>query len=169
MSRLMAAVGAAAVVATASSASVQTLQPRRIVGTRISSHFEMKGATQDIVHYATLTFSDDTGAPAFTVDFVAQYQGVRPASPPRVVDIVITQIPANDEHPEVRMEADGQPVPLVTRLRNRRSVVASIPFDKFVQLVTAEAIVERAFDTELEFGAGQLRMLRSIAQRWAGQ
>jgi len=85
----------------------------------------MKGATQNIVHYTTLTFSDDTGAPAFTIDFVAQYQDVRPASPPRVVDIVITQRRPNDERPETTMQVDGQPVALVTRLRSRRSIVAS--------------------------------------------
>jgi hypothetical protein len=81
MSRVMSSLGVViAILATANVVQAQPPEPRRIVGTRTSGHFEMKGAAQNIVQYATLTFSDDTGAPAFTIDFVAQYQGMRPAT-----------------------------------------------------------------------------------------
>ena len=66
------------------------------------------------------------------------------------------------------LSIDGRALPLNTRLRSRRSVVATMSFDEFVRLANADAIVERAFDVDLEFGPGQRRMLRSVAERWSG-
>jgi hypothetical protein len=123
-------------------------------------------AEATIVDTRTLTFGPVGERPLFTIDFTAQY-GRQPRNvPPTVVDMVITQLPAGDDHPQLTMEVDGEAMPVVPRLRSRRSVVASIPFDDFVALANASSIVERAFDTELEFGDLQLRMLRTVARRW---
>jgi hypothetical protein len=156
------------------SSRAQPPQPRRIVGTRIGGHFELKGP-QTVVEYTTLEFTDGT-AYDFTIDFIARYtpapsrsEGLRAIVPPKVVDIVITQHPVDESSPQAAMQVDGRPMPLVARALSARSVVASIPFDDFVKLTSASTIIQRAFDTELDFGAGQRRMLQSVARRWGGR
>jgi hypothetical protein len=180
MRRLTSLLRLVALVVTATSAHAQPPEPRppsplqgfgaarRIVGTSTTRHFEMKGAPGAIVDTSTLVFPGGSAGTEFTIDFVVQYEGPRPKTPPSVVDVVITQYVSSDEHPDMSMQADGQAVDMNPRLRSRRSVVASIPFDEFAKLANADAIVERAFDTELEFGAGQRRMLHAVAQRWSG-
>jgi hypothetical protein len=102
-----------------------------------------------------------------TVDFPTRYQGLgRPTSAPGAVDIIVTQLPANDDAPTMTMRANGEAVPIITRLRSRQSIVATLPFDEFVRLVNGDTLVQQAFDSELEFSAGQLRMLRATAERW---
>jgi hypothetical protein len=44
-----------------------------------------------------------------------------------------------------------------------------MPFDDFIRLTRAGRVVEHAFGAELEFGMGQLRMLRSTAEKWSGR
>jgi len=147
----------------------QPAQVRRIEGHRLGGQLQFDSRTQKTTETATLTFIGTDGGPIFTVDFVAQYAGSQPTSPPLVVDVILTERTIADEAPQMTMQVDGQPLPLVARPHSPRSVVASIPFDDFVRLANADAIVEGAFETELVFGAAQLRMLRSIARRWAGQ
>jgi hypothetical protein len=48
-------------------------------------------------------------------------------------------------------------------------VVATISLDEFDRLTRAAAVVDSAFDTELELGTGQIRMLRYTADRWLGR
>jgi hypothetical protein len=156
------------VVATAAPAVAQPTAPRQMVGTGITGGFQSKDPGGAIVDTSRLEFRDGAGAIAFTVDFVVQYERQRPAVPPSVVDVVITEYTGADEQPEMTIRVDGRPVDMHPRLRSRRSVVASIPFDAFVALTAGETIVERAFDTDLVFSSGQTRMLRSVAQRWAG-
>jgi hypothetical protein len=158
---------AIALTATASAVHAQSTQSPRLVGTAISGHLDMKGDDGTIVETATLVFPGGDGRPAFTVDFVAQYVGTKPLTPASVIDIVITHLPPNDDRPDVAMQINGQPMELVTRLRSRRSVVASISFNEFLALANADTIVERAFDTELEFGPAQRRLLREAALRWS--
>jgi hypothetical protein len=156
------------------SAAARPAAPRRIVGARITGRLEPKGP-QSVVEYATLQFGDGADD-AFTVDFVARYDwtrrgdsGPRAVVPPKVVDVVITQHPPDEASPRASLQVDGRAVPLVARPATARSVVASMPFDAFVALAHAGAIVERAFDTDLVFGDGQLRMLRTVADRWSGR
>jgi hypothetical protein len=119
---------------------------------------------------STLTFVGSDGGPVMTIDFITRYRGVdRPSSPPRVVDVIVTAHPADEETPEMKMHGDGESLPLTARLHSRRSVATTIAFEEFVRLANADAIVEQALGTELEFGIGQLRMLRAEAQRWSGQ
>jgi hypothetical protein len=140
----------------------------RIVGTVISGHHDLNTAGTG-VEAATLGFLDPDGQTAFTIDFVVQYAGARPAAAPAVVDMIITEHPVGEGSPDVSLEVNGAPQPVVARPRTARAVVASMPFDDFEKLANADTIVERAFDTELEFGPGQLRMLRTVAQRWSGR
>jgi hypothetical protein len=135
----------------------------------MSGHIEMNSAAGTTVDTATVAFPDSQGRPAFTVDFIAQYEGATPSAPPRVVDVVITQLPPDDDAPHVSMQVNGEALMLVPRVRSRRAMVASIAFDDFVKLANADSVVERAFDAELEFGVGQIRMLRTVAQRWSGR
>jgi hypothetical protein len=140
----------------------------RIVGTVISGHHDLNiaGTTVDA---ATLGFLDTDGHTAFTIDFVVQYAGARPTAAPAVVDMIITEHPTGEESPDVALRVNGAPQPVVARPRTARAIVVSMPFDEFEKLANADTIVERAFDTELEFGSGQLRMLRSVTQRWRGR
>jgi hypothetical protein len=153
---------------TAATAVAQPPPPRRIVGRSISGHIDMRttGATVDT---AAVVFDDTGGGPGFTVEFVAQYDGARPASPPGVVDMIVTERAPGDDLPRVGLQLNGEPQAVVARPRSARSIVVSLSFDDFVKLASADSVVERAFDTELEFGAGPLRMLRTVAQRWSGR
>ena len=146
----------------------QPPEPQRLIGNQISGLQQWNSATQKMTDTATCTFRGSSDGPLVTVDFVTQYAGQRPATPPTVVDMVVTQHPPNEDAPEMALSIDGRSLPLNTRLRSRRSVVATMSFDEFVRLATADAIVERAFDVDLEFGQGQRRMLRSVAERWSG-
>jgi hypothetical protein len=142
--------------------------PQRVIGNQISGLWQWNSATQKMTDTATCTFRGSSAGPLVTIDFVTQYAGQRPTTPPTVVDMVVTQHPPNEDAPEMALSIDGRALPLNTRLRSRRSVVATMSFDEFVRLANADAIVERAFDVDLEFGPGQRRMLRSVAERWSG-
>ena len=66
------------------------------------------------------------------------------------------------------MRVDGRDLAVVPRARSSKSIVSSISFDEFLRLAYADTVVERAFDKELVFGAGQRRVLRSVAVCWSG-
>jgi hypothetical protein len=149
-------------------ARAQPPQPQRVIGNQISGLQQWNSATQKMTDSATCTFRGSSDGTLVTIDFVTQYAGQRPATPPTVVDMVVTQHPPNEDAPEMALSIDGRSLPLNTRVRSRRSVVATMSFDEFVRLANADAIVERAFDVDLEFGPGQRRMLRSVAERWSG-
>lgn len=150
-------------------ASGQALNPNKhLLGDSIGGHWHLDPAAKSTIETATLTFKDGDGRPALTVDFVARYAaGGRPRSAPTVVDMIVTELSPDDDRPAMQMRVDDEPLPLTGRLRTRRSIVATMPFDDFIKLTQAARIVEQAFGTELEFGAGQLRMLRSIAEKWS--
>ena len=67
------------------------------------------------------------------------------------------------------LRVDGDTVPVVARLRSQRSVAATVSLDEFDRIARAGVVVDRTFGTELEIGAGQARMLRTIADRWLGR
>jgi hypothetical protein len=158
----LAAFGPAAVV------EAQPPQPQRVIGDQLSGQMQWNPTAQKTTDMATCTFRGSSDGLLVTIDFVTQYAGQRPTTPPTVVDMVVTQHPPNEDAPEMALSIDGRSLPLNTRLRSRRSVVATMSFDEFVRLANADAIVERAFDVDLEFGPGQRRMLRSVADRWSG-
>jgi hypothetical protein len=148
---------------------------RHLVGRSISGHMEIDARAQTTADTATLTFAAPDGGPTLTVDFLSRYElqaggaGIVARTPPKVVDIVVSQHPVDEEKPEATLRANGEPVPLVTRFRSARAVVSTITFDQFVSLANAATLVERAFDCELEFTPQQLRMLKSTAERWTGR
>ena len=57
----------------------------------------------------------------------------------------------------------------VARPHGTRSVAATVSLAEFDQIARADLIVDRTFDAELEFGPGQVRMLRTMADRWLGR
>jgi len=136
---------------------------------------EIDAKAQTTADTAALTFAAADGGPTLTVEFLSRYPfqpapaGIVARTPPAVVDIVVTQNAVNQDVPPLSLVADGQAVPLVTRFRSARAVVSTITFDQFVSLANAATLVEQAFDCELEFTPPQLRMLKSTAERWAGQ
>jgi hypothetical protein len=152
------------------SAAPAQAQTARLVGQSIGGHMEWNPATRTTRDSSTLTFGGAENGVTITVDFVTQYEGERAlqTTRPRVVDVIVTEHPTGEESPQMTMTVNGEGVPLVPRLHSRRSIVSSISFDDFVRLADAESIVQRAFDVDLVFGTGQLRMLRSVAQRWSG-
>jgi hypothetical protein len=156
-------------VGCAALAHAQSPQPaRRIVGDRISSNWKMEAAGRTITDTATLTFQSRDGGPVYTIDFIARHPLNQPVPSPGVVDIVVTQHPVEDDSPEMAWRVDGEPLPVVTRLQARRSVVATVSLAEFDRIARAGAVVDRAFDAELEFGPGQARVLRSMADSWRG-
>ncbi len=170
MKRVLIMIGVVAAAGSAGSAQNPSSSVRHVVGHQISGHSNFDAGTQTTTATATLAFAGSDGGAGLTIDFTTRYAGMgRPSSPPRVVDVVVTEHPADEESPAMTMSVNGQPLPLVARLHGRRSIAATISFDEFLRLANAEAIVEHALGTELEFGAGQLQMLRAEAQRWSGR
>ena len=151
-------------------AGVAGAQTNRIVGQSIGGHMDWDPATRTTRDTSTFTFAGGDDGATVTVDFVAQYIGERvfATSRPAVVDVIVTEHPANEDAPEMSIRVDGRDLAVVPRARSSKSIVSSISFDEFLSLAHADTVVERAFDRELVFGAGQRRALRSVAARWSG-
>jgi hypothetical protein len=155
-------------VALAIAASAQAQPSPRIVGTRTTANWKMD-SSRAITDTATLVFQSADGGPVYTIDFITRHPLKEPVPVPGVVDMVVTQLPVEDETPEITLRVDGETVPIVTRLHGRRSVVASLPLAEFDRIAQAGSIVDRTFETELEFGAGQIGVLRRMADAWLGR
>ena len=143
--------------------------PQHIVGDRISGTMQTDGATRVVTDTATLTFQNRDGGPVYTIDFTVRHRAQEPVASPGVVDMVVTQHPVEDDSPPMVLRVDGETVSTVARLHAKRSVVATISLDEFDRLTRAGVVVDSAFDTELELGPGQIRMLRYTADRWLGR
>lgn len=143
--------------------------PQHIVGDRISGTMQTDGATRLVIDTATLTFQNHDGGPVYTIDFTVRHGVQEPVGSPGVVDMVVTQHPVEDDAPQIVLRVDGETVPTLTRLHAKRSVVATISLDEFDRLTRAGVVIDSAFDTELELGPGQIRMLRDTADRWLGR
>ena len=143
--------------------------PQHIVGDRIggNSHLDAKAGT--VIETATLTFRDPGQGPVYTIDFTTRHPVRQPVASPGVVDIVVTQHPVEDDTPEMMLRVDGATMPLVTRLHSKRSVVATVSLAELDRITSAGIVVDRTFGTELEFGPGQVRMLKATADRWLGR
>ncbi len=148
---------------------VAAQSPQHIVGDRISGTMQTDGATRVVIDTATLTFQNHDGGPVYTIDFTVRHRVQEPVASPGVVDMVVTQHPVEDDSPQMVLRVDGETVSTVTRLQARRSVVATISLDEFDRLTRAGVVIDSAFDTELELGPGQIRMLRYTADRWLGR
>ena len=159
--------GIAVVLAVASQAHAQT-PPARIVGNQISGNLKLESGSRVVIDTATLTFTADSG-PIYTIDFIARHPVMQPVTTPGIVDIVVTERPREDDAPEMQMRVDGETVPLITRLRSSRSVVASVPLGELDRIVSAGVVIDRTFGAELELGPGQIRMLRTVLDRWTGR
>jgi hypothetical protein len=147
--------------------SAQPAPSPRTIGDSIDGHLEWHAELRSTTEVSTLTFRDVEGRAAFTVEFQVNYRGPRPTTRPQTVDMIVTEHPANEARPQIVATIDGNNAVFTARPRTLRSVVVSMAFDDFTRLANADAVVQRAFDTDLEFGTGQLRMLRAIARRWA--
>jgi hypothetical protein len=159
-----------ALLAVAGTAAAQAPQPpQRIVGDRISGNTRLEAGTRMMTDTTTLTFQNRDGGPVYTIDFIARHPMQEPVAAPGAVDIVVTQHPVEDDSPEMMLRVDGETVPIVTRLHSKRSVVATVSLAEFDRIAQAGVVVDRTFDTELELGPGQVRMLRTTADRWLGR
>ena len=116
-----------------------------------------------------MTFQNADGGPVYTIDFIARRPSQQPVVSPGVLDIVVTQHPVEDDTPEMTLRVDGETVPLIARLHSRRSVVATVPLTEIDRIANAAVVVDKTFNTELELGAGQVKMLRWYADRWLGR
>jgi len=141
--------------------------PQRIVGNQISGNMKLE-PDRVVTDTATLTFQAETG-PIYTIDFIVRHPVLQPVTAPGIVDIVVTERLREDDAPEMAMRVDGETVPLITRLRSSRSVVASVPLEELDRIASAGVVVDRTFGTELELGPGQVRMLRTTVDRWTGR
>jgi hypothetical protein len=142
---------------------------QHIVGNQISAKMDIDMKAGVMAETATLRFQSRTGDAVYTIDFIAHHPVNEPVALPGAVDIVVTQHPAEDDAPDMLLRVDGETVPVVTRLHSRRSVVTTVSLAEFDRLAAAGAVVDRTFGTELELGAGQLKMLRATADRWLGR
>jgi hypothetical protein len=149
--------------------TAQAQPAQRIVGHRTTSNWKMDSSSRTITDTMTLVFQSADGGPVYTIDFVTRHPLKARVPAPGVVDMVVTQLPVEDETPEITLRVDGETVPIVTRLRGRRSVVASLPLADFDRIAQAGSIVDRTFNMELEFGAGQVGLLRRMADEWLGR
>jgi len=150
-------------------ASAYAQPPQHIVGHQISANMKLDAKAGTVVETATLTFQGSVESPVYTIDFTTRHPIGQPVASPGVVDIVVTQHPVEDDTPEMMLRVDGDTVPLVTRLHSRRSVVATVSLAELDRITSAGVVVDRTFGTELELGAGQVRMLKATADRWLGR
>jgi hypothetical protein len=156
-----------AVLAIAAGARAQS--PQHIVGDRIGGNSHLDAKAGIVTETATLTFQDPVQGPVYTIDFTTRHPVGQPVASPGVVDIVVTQHPVEDDTPEMMLRVDGATMPLVTRLHSKRSVVATVSLAELDRITSAGIVVDRTFGTELEFGPGQVRMLKAAADRWQGR
>ena len=112
-------------------------------------------------------FQDRDHGPLYTIDFITRHPLNDPVPAAGAVDIVVTQHPVEDEAPAMVLRVDGEALPIVTRLHGKRSVAATVTLGELDRIASAGSVVDRTFDTELEFGAGQVKMLRATADRSA--
>jgi hypothetical protein len=150
-------------------ASAHAQSPERIVGNQIGGHMDIDAKARTVVETATLTFQGPGASPVYTIDFTTRHPIGQPVASPGVVDIVVTQHPVEDDTPEMTLRVDGDTLPLVTRLHSRRSVVATVSLAELDRITGAGVVIDRTFGTELELGAGQVRMLKATADRWMGR
>jgi hypothetical protein len=154
----------------ASGARAQTPQPaQRIVGNQISGTMVIDLKNNVIVDTTTLRFQRRAGDAIYTIDFIARHPVREPVATGGVIDIVVTEHPVEDDVPAMTLRVDGDTVPVVARLRSKRSVVATVSLEEFDRIARAGVVVDSTFGTELELGAGQARMLRTTADRWLGR
>jgi hypothetical protein len=152
------------------SVGAQTTAPvRHFVGRSLGGGFHPVAGTQFTEETVTLKFGPDDNAPDFMIDFITRIADHRPA-PPGVVDLIVTELHAADDRtPAMTLRTDDRTLPLPTRLHGRRSVATTMTFEDFEKLIASTTIVEQAFDADLEFSAGQIRMLRATVDRWMGR
>ena len=155
---------------TAASAAAQIAAPvRHVAGRSVGGGFHPVAGTQFTEETVTLKFGPDDTAPGFMIDFITRIADHRPA-PPGVVDLIVTELhTADDRTPAMALRADDRTLPLPTRLHGRRSIATTMTFEDFEKLIASTIIVEHAFDADLEFSAGQIRMLRATVDRWMGR
>ena len=159
------------VLGLASGVGAQPPQPsiQHIVGNQISANMNIDMKAGVMAETATLRFQSRPGDAVYTIDFIAHHPVNEPVASSGAVDIVVTQHPVEDDAPDMLLRVDGETVPIVTRLHSKRSVVATVSLAEFDRIAAAGVVVDRTFNTELELGAGQLKMLRATADRWLGR
>jgi len=142
---------------------------RVIVGNQITGSSQTDTKGQTVTETATLRFGDSASPATFTVDFAVRRPLRGPASPATVVDVIVTEQRADDDAPDMALRVNDEPLPVVTRLRSRRSLVATIPAAEFDRIARAGAVSDRTFDVTLQFGRTQIALLRATADRWFGR
>jgi hypothetical protein len=152
----------------AASASAQPVPAGRVRGGSIGEEFHRVAGTQATQHTVTLRFGADENRPDFTVEIVTRIADQQPSAP-GVVDVIVTQVQSADDAPAMTVQVDGETQAVPARLHGRRSIATTMPFDAFAKMTAAKTIIYRAFGEELEFSAGQMRMLRATIDRWTGR
>lgn len=152
----------------ATAAAAQPALSGRVPGRSIGEQFHPVPGTQVTEHTVTLKFGHNDDRPLYTVEFVTRIADHQPAAP-GVVDIIVTQVQSDDDAPAMALRVDGQTQAVPARLHGRRSIATTMAFDAFAKMTAANTIIYLAFDEELEFSAGQMRMLRATIDRWTGR
>lgn len=168
MTRAVGVLGVLLGLMCSTAATAQPPAASRIVGSQIGAHMEIDPKAGVMTDTATLRFESPDHQSVYTIEFIARHAVQQPVASPGVVDIVVTEHPAEDDAPAMALRVDGDAVPVVTRLRSQRSVVATVSLADFDRIAHAGAVVDRTFNIELELGPGQAGMLRTIADRWLG-
>jgi len=106
--RLAVAVSLGALVA-ASFANGQTRPPaRHLVGDIVGGQLRFDMAAKSTLETVRLTFNGTDGAPAITVEFVARYATDGPGNAPAVVDMIVTELSAEDQAPQMTCESTAK-------------------------------------------------------------
>jgi hypothetical protein len=141
-------------------------QLRHIAGSSIGARLDHASTPPSTTETITLTFGPPD-APAFMVVFAFRSAGTEATASHGIVDQTITRYMPDEARPELAIDMAGTSTMRPARLTSRSAVTTTMSFDEFVALARSESVRERAFDAELEFSSGQLRMLRAIIDRAA--
>ena len=150
-------------VACAIGVHAQNVIPSTVVapsylGTAIGASFHFDPPTQRTTYKTTLRFGPSEN-PAFTIDYVFMYPGLRMSRPSKI-DEVITRYLPDEARPEFAFNVDGDWTPMAVRQTSRSTMTRTMSVEDFLHHVNAQGVRERIFGSELVFSELQLRMLR---------
>jgi hypothetical protein len=167
MQRTRLFIGVSVVVWMAVAPAAQVRLARRAAGSGVSLKMHTDQNSNTMISTATFTFSGNPSDSTFSVDFVTQLPAEgQPAVRPHAVDMIVSEHPATEDAPTMSIRLDGEELPIRPRFHSSRSMVTTLSFDDFVRLANAATVAPTAFDTQLEFSAAQIRILRTFAEQW---
>lgn len=143
----------------------------RVAGTEISSEMSWERSANITVDANTAVF----GTAPFSITFSITYLGLKLATPPDSVDVLLVRESPNasetrtgGDAPPVVVLIDALPVPLTRQTNEGPDRIKSvIPFEVFQWMVGGEKLEFEVFASRFVLSEGQMKVLKQIGSDWA--